>query len=161
MQDADCQSPSGGLRLSHGLLSERVCAIWATTGQAVCSDPCAGDTDCGAGQTCAKLPGSANVGFCEAVIPQGRRSDSLSAGHSVRDRYLPSGDLCRHVLGPSALPRRRVRSLEIRPPAMLDRVFKGTAVDCSRSVPHAQTALNTAEIFVRLLRSGPAAVESD
>ena len=66
------QSPSEGVFLSHGLLSRACVTIWATTGQAVCSDPCAGDTDCGAGQTCTKLPGSANVGFCEAVIPQGQ-----------------------------------------------------------------------------------------
>lgn len=53
---------------------ERVCAVWQTTGQARCSDPCAGDSDCGAGRICSKVPGSVQVGFCQdapAGLPNG------------------------------------------------------------------------------------------
>lgn len=50
---------------------EAVCAVWAATGQAKCSAPCAGPADCEAGQVCSKLPGSAQVGFCQAPRPGG------------------------------------------------------------------------------------------
>ena len=48
-----------------------VCAEWKSTGKTKCSAPCAGPADCGANSTCTKLPGSANIGFCEAMVPGG------------------------------------------------------------------------------------------
>lgn len=48
---------------------ERLCATWSTTGQKRCSDPCSGDGDCGIGKICSKVPGSAQVGFCQDAPP--------------------------------------------------------------------------------------------
>ena len=48
-----------------------VCAQWLSTGIKKCSAPCAGPSDCAATETCTKMPGSANVGFCQGKIPGG------------------------------------------------------------------------------------------
>ncbi len=69
-QDDDCSvvTPPGGSCAYHtDCYPEGVCAKWKSTGQTVCSVPCAGDSDCAAGHMCSKVPGSAQVGFCEAV----------------------------------------------------------------------------------------------
>jgi hypothetical protein len=73
MEDADCSNPlPQGCTYHTDCYPERVCAVWNTTGQAVCSDPCAGDSDCSPGETCTNMPGSANVGFCQPAIPGGK-----------------------------------------------------------------------------------------
>ncbi|MFT7579924.1 MAG: hypothetical protein ACI9MR_001591 [Myxococcota bacterium] len=46
---------------------ERLCGRWETNGMLRCSDPCTGTLDCEDGMICSKVPGSAQVGFCEAV----------------------------------------------------------------------------------------------
>ncbi|MFO0747059.1 MAG: hypothetical protein U1F43_15555 [Myxococcota bacterium] len=48
---------------------ERLCGLWTSTGQTVCSDPCSGAGDCPTGQICSKLPGSAQVGYCQDAVP--------------------------------------------------------------------------------------------
>jgi len=68
---------------------ERVCARWATTGQAVCSEPCIGDSDCLTGQICSKLPGAAQVGFCQDPVP-----GLLVNGASCADDSQCSSGLC-------------------------------------------------------------------
>ena len=50
---------------------DRVCARWASTGARRCSQPCAGGVDCPTKQVCTKLPGGAQVGFCQAPLPGG------------------------------------------------------------------------------------------
>ena len=78
MADIDCENPVQDACTYHtDCYPERVCAVWTTTGQAVCSDPCAGDGDCGEGLKCSKVAGSANVGFCETAIPGGKEAGAV------------------------------------------------------------------------------------
>jgi len=68
--DSDDALPHTGACTYHtDCYPERVCARWETTGQLRCSDPCAGDADCGAGHICSKVPGSVQVGFCQDAAP--------------------------------------------------------------------------------------------
>jgi len=50
---------------------ERVCARWETSGDLRCSEPCAGPGDCEAGHICSKVPGAAQVGFCQQAPADG------------------------------------------------------------------------------------------
>lgn len=50
---------------------ERLCGNWYTENINVCSDPCAGDLDCGLDFICTKVPGSAQVGYCQPKLPNG------------------------------------------------------------------------------------------
>lgn len=77
--DDDCNGKTDSADLACGGLTpctyhtdcypERLCATWVTTGQKRCSDPCSGDGDCGVGRICSKVPGSAQVGFCQDAPP--------------------------------------------------------------------------------------------
>jgi len=68
---------------------ERVCARWVTTGETVCSDPCAGAADCKPGQICSKMPGSAQVGFCQDPMP-----DTLVDGEACTEDYQCRSGMC-------------------------------------------------------------------
>ncbi|NNF59678.1 MAG: hypothetical protein HKN04_15690, partial [Rhodothermaceae bacterium] len=57
---------------------EGVCARHATTNQLICSVPCAGDADCASGEICSKVPGSAQVGFCQ--IPPALKLNAQACG---------------------------------------------------------------------------------
>lgn len=74
---------------------ERLCATWATTGLAVCSDPCIGAADCDPGQICTKLPGSAQVGFCQAPPPGGLADGSPCTLDGECASLLCADDVCR------------------------------------------------------------------
>ena len=74
---------------------ERVCARWATTGEAVCSAPCIGASDCPTGQICSKLPGSAQIGFCQAALPGGLANGSPCAVDGDCASALCADDFCR------------------------------------------------------------------
>jgi hypothetical protein len=50
---------------------ERVCGLWVKDAKSYCSNPCAGDSDCGPGQICTKVPGSVQVGYCQDTPPGG------------------------------------------------------------------------------------------
>ncbi|MCC6621769.1 MAG: hypothetical protein IT385_10975 [Deltaproteobacteria bacterium] len=77
---------------------ERVCATWSKTGVAVCSDPCAGAADCPSGQICSKLPGSAQVGFCEQPVPA-----TLADGAACTDDAQCRSGLCGGTCAPLCL----------------------------------------------------------
>jgi hypothetical protein len=66
-----------------------VCAQWATTGKKTCSEVCAGNTDCGVGQMCSKVPGSTQVGFCQDA-PQGL----LQSGAVCTDEVQCNSGVC-------------------------------------------------------------------
>ena len=53
------------------------CAQWRVDSQFHCSDICNASADCGSGETCSNLPGSANARFCEPIP-----SNTLSASSS-------------------------------------------------------------------------------
>ncbi len=46
---------------------ERVCGPWYQDGKTHCSVPCTGPADCGTGEICTHLPGSAGVGYCQVT----------------------------------------------------------------------------------------------
>lgn len=51
---------------------ERVCGLWYKDGKTHCSVPCTGPADCGTGEVCTHLPGSAGVGYCQvSPFPSG------------------------------------------------------------------------------------------
>lgn len=80
IDDIDCASPVLTACTYHtDCYPEKVCAVWYTTGAALCSVACAGDIDCTLGEVCTKLPGSANVGFCQAQFPGGAASGEACA----------------------------------------------------------------------------------
>jgi len=81
---------------------ERVCAQWSTTGQRVCSDPCSGASDCPGGQICTKLPGSAQVGFCEAP-----GVGLLDVGQPCTEDYQCASGLCDGLCEPLCLDEAR------------------------------------------------------
>lgn len=60
----DCDGGIGSACTYHTDCYPDVCAVWST-GESKCSAPCAGDMDCPGGQICTKLPGSAQVAFCQ------------------------------------------------------------------------------------------------
>ena len=63
--DSDC-GPFGAPCTHHDTCyPEGLCGLWATTGATICSQRCAGSSDCGDGIRCTKAPGSGQVGFCE------------------------------------------------------------------------------------------------
>ncbi len=74
---------------------ERVCARWATTGEAVCSDPCIGASDCPTGQICSKLPGSAQIAFCQPALPGGLPNGSACSVDGECASALCADDFCR------------------------------------------------------------------
>lgn len=68
--DADCEAPPAeGCTYHTDCYPEGVCAVHKATGDKVCSVPCASKADCAPGAICSKLPGSAQVGFCEDPVP--------------------------------------------------------------------------------------------
>jgi hypothetical protein len=70
---------------------KRLCGRWAKTGELRCSDPCAGDSDCAAGQICSKVPGSLQVGYCqEAPAGQANGAPCASDGE-CRSRLCADG----------------------------------------------------------------------
>ena len=75
---------------------ERVCAVWITTGSRRCSDPCAGPSDCASGQICSKLPGSAQVGFCQDA-PEKKAVGAQCADSSECSTDLCSDGFCTHL----------------------------------------------------------------
>lgn len=97
-QDDDCNGQTdladntcGGVKLCTyhtDCYPERVCARWETTGVLRCSDPCAGASDCGAGQICSKVPGSAQVGFCQDT------PDGLVDGAACTDEIECQSRIC-------------------------------------------------------------------
>jgi hypothetical protein len=66
-----------------------LCAKWQTTELRQCSTPCAGSTDCAASQVCSKLPGSAQVGYCEDALPGG-----FGAGTPCGDPNTCASGIC-------------------------------------------------------------------
>ena len=79
--DNDCDSMTDGADVECGGATacayhtdcwpERVCGLQQVTGQTVCSDPCDHVSDCRTGEMCSKVPGSAQVGYCEPHPPAG------------------------------------------------------------------------------------------
>ena len=72
---------------------ERVCGRWFKDGSLRCSDPCAGDTDCGAGQICSKVPGSIQVGYCQDGPPGLTNGEPCSFDADCRSR-LCADNMC-------------------------------------------------------------------
>lgn len=62
---------------------ERLCAWWPTDGLNHCSEPCGGPADCGAGQICVHVPGSANASVCRpsSTPDQGGLDASCQEGY--------------------------------------------------------------------------------
>ncbi|MFO0750165.1 MAG: hypothetical protein U1F43_31530 [Myxococcota bacterium] len=58
-------APSDACSTHFDCYPERVCARWRSDGDAHCSAPCGSSAECAQGEVCEKLPGGANVGFCE------------------------------------------------------------------------------------------------
>lgn len=78
---------------------ERVCARWATTGALACSTPCSGPAGCEPGQICSKLPGSAQVGFCQPEPPGAPDASPCLADSDCASGLCASGacrPLCLH-----------------------------------------------------------------
>ncbi|MCB9728169.1 MAG: hypothetical protein H6746_06790 [Deltaproteobacteria bacterium] len=91
-----------------------VCARRETTGTNVCSLPCGSAAECKAGQICSKLPGSANVGFCQPE-PEGAAlgapcddsaecasrlcSDSVCAPTCLNELGCPGSGATCHLVG--------------------------------------------------------------
>ena len=66
-----------------------VCGLWYADGSMRCSLPCAGSTDCPQSEVCSKLPGSAQVGYCQ---PQA--AELPGAGAACGPSVLCEGGLC-------------------------------------------------------------------
>ncbi|NUN12529.1 MAG: putative metal-binding motif-containing protein [Myxococcales bacterium] len=57
---------------------EKVCGYWPTLGNNRCSKPCAGTNDCGPGEVCDHMAGSAQVHFCrDSLSPSGKPDTAL------------------------------------------------------------------------------------
>ena len=85
---------------------ERVCGVWYLDGQAHCSVPCTGPADCGSGEVCTHLPGSAAVGYCQkSPVPAGQGfGGNCTVGADCTSTLCVSG-LCGHFCaGESACP---------------------------------------------------------
>lgn len=89
--------PDDACTTHYDCYPERVCARWRGDGERHCSTPCASSSQCAAGEVCAKLPGAANVGYCEPTPP------TLAADGAAcdRDETCASGaciaGLCRAI----------------------------------------------------------------
>ncbi|MFT7621658.1 MAG: hypothetical protein ACI9WU_000822 [Myxococcota bacterium] len=87
--DPGCGTPQDACTYHQECNPEGVCALWKTTNAKQCSAPCSGTQGCPAGQVCSKLPGSANIGYCEAMIP-----GALGPGNSCETAGQCSTGLC-------------------------------------------------------------------
>ncbi len=78
---------------------ERICGVWVNAGKSLCSEPCAGDIDCGVGQICSKAPGSVQVGYCQDAPTVGG-----SNGAACTEDYQCASGICGDgVCGPLCL----------------------------------------------------------
>ncbi|MCA9518304.1 MAG: hypothetical protein KC635_25385, partial [Myxococcales bacterium] len=101
--DNDCNGKTDAADLacgasctSHGdCYPDRVCATWVTTGENACSDPCIGTADCPPGQICSKLPGSAQVGFCQPSPAGGLANGVACSVDAQCQSLLCADDVCR------------------------------------------------------------------
>ena len=95
--DASDESCGGATPCTHHVdcYPARLCARWATSGASVCSEPCLGPSDCGPGQACSKLPGSAQVGFCQAAAAEALPEGAPCALDSDCASLLCADDVCR------------------------------------------------------------------
>ncbi len=74
-----------------------VCALHKATNLKKCSAPCAGVADCAAGEVCSKLPGAANIGYCEPQVPGGFGAGSNCATDAQCSTGTCAGSICVHT----------------------------------------------------------------
>ncbi|MFT5434844.1 MAG: hypothetical protein ACI9OJ_005560 [Myxococcota bacterium] len=75
--DADDINCGGGVKTCTYHVDchpDAVCALWNSTGQKVCSQQCAGTSDCTGGLVCTRLPGGAHIGYCAPGFTNGKQT---------------------------------------------------------------------------------------
>ena len=89
--DEDCAPAPTGCDYHNDCYPEKLCGDWYTTDVRVCSDPCAGDSDCADGFICTKVPGSVNAGYCQPALGAGGSATPCVDGTECESGFCLNG----------------------------------------------------------------------